>query len=159
MTCSHRAASARLQLSAAVATFLWVTRARLMASQDTALSSRLALIRCQQLPVGHTDCRVGSPSRRSTFVAWPRRSASIRKAALVRRPRQPGKTPCAIGIEARSVLSSGLKSPHCWIIDPPTDAIAAMAATNKCLAQSNKTRTVRERLRSSQIRQPGWIYR
>jgi hypothetical protein len=43
-------------------------------------------------------------------------------------------------IEASPVQSSGLKSPV-LIIDPPTEAIAPVAATNKCLARSNKSHT------------------
>src|SRR5262249_24758226 len=31
--------------------------------------SRLAPIRCQQLPVGHSNCRISSPSPHSTFVS------------------------------------------------------------------------------------------
>jgi len=46
------------------------TRALLMASQDIALWVPAGSNRCRQLPVGHSNCRMSSPSRHSTFVGW-----------------------------------------------------------------------------------------
>jgi hypothetical protein len=43
------------------------------------------------------------------------------------------------------------------ILEPPAAAIATMAATNKCLAQSNKSRTGGKATKKREIRQPGLI--
>src|SRR4051812_4096523 len=100
MTCSYRAASARLQLSAAVPHSLWVTRARLMAQPGHSFVRPGWLqLGAQQLPVRHSNCRLGSLPRHSTFVDG--------RGGLLRRLR----------VERNFHL----------------------AATNKCLARSDKS--------------------
>jgi hypothetical protein len=57
--------------------------------------------------------------------------------AIARRVRPP----CAIGIEAKSCSEFRAEEVLLLILGPPIGEIAIMAATNKCLARSNKSRT------------------
>jgi hypothetical protein len=49
------------------------------------------------------------------------------------------RPPCAIGIEAKSCSEFRAEEVLLLILGPPIGEIATMAATNKCLAQSNKS--------------------
>jgi hypothetical protein len=117
------------------------------------LESDRRLIQKRDL-ASHTQSlfRLGDQLRRQAHTLKKRRRRRFRGA------RQPGGKgpPCAIGIEAKSCSEFRAEELRLLILEPPAGAIATtMAATNKCLAESNKSdaggKATKKRIRRSRI--------
>ena len=98
---------------------------RLVQKRDLA-SDTQSLFRGRRSPLGRQS---HAPKKRRDW--YP--------SALEARDSQAGKAPPAPSGLKPSPVQNWLKRCRCLIFEPPAAAIATMAATNKCLAQSNKS--------------------
>jgi hypothetical protein len=102
--------------------------------------------------------RTSDPSQSAPGIIPHPGTRATGTAALWARSSQAGKAPLApSGLKPNPAQNLGLKRFHCSSWTRPAEVIATMAATNKCLAQINKSRHGGEATKKCEIRQPSLI--